>query len=52
VTAALIIVPNLRRLVVVGNPFEGAVYYPHFASEIREFSKDPRVRDERPAEFN
>jgi signal transduction histidine kinase len=45
VTAARIIVPNLKRLVVVGNPFEGAVYYPHFASEIREFSKEFEIID-------
>jgi len=38
VKAGQMIVPNLKRLVLVGNPFEGAVYYPQFAKEIRELS--------------
>jgi len=38
VKAARYIVPNLKQLVLVGNPFEGAVYYPQFAKEIQDFS--------------
>jgi signal transduction histidine kinase len=45
VKAARIIVPDLKRLVLVGNPFEGAVYYPQFANEIPEFSKEFEIID-------
>jgi signal transduction histidine kinase len=38
VKAAQTIMPDLKRLVLVGNPFEGAVYYPQFAEEIPELS--------------
>jgi signal transduction histidine kinase len=45
VMAARTILPNLKRLVLVGNPFEGAVYYPQFANEIPEFSKEFEIID-------
>src|SRR5262245_15392659 len=38
VKAARLILPDLKQLVLVGNPFEGAVYYPQFAKEIKDFS--------------
>jgi ABC-type uncharacterized transport system substrate-binding protein len=45
VMAARTILPNLKRLVLVGNPFEGAVYYPQFANEIPELSKEFEIID-------
>jgi ABC-type uncharacterized transport system substrate-binding protein len=45
VKAAQIIVPDLKRLVLVGNPFEGAVYYPQFANEIPKFSGEFDIID-------
>jgi ABC-type uncharacterized transport system substrate-binding protein len=45
VKAAQTILPNLRRLVLVGNPFEGAVYYPQFAHEIPKFSAQFEIID-------
>jgi hypothetical protein len=45
VKTARTILPNLKRLVLVGNPFEGAVYYPQFANEISEFSKEFEIID-------
>jgi signal transduction histidine kinase len=45
VKAARTIIPSLKRLVLVGNPFEGAVYYPQFAKEIPEFSVEFEIVD-------
>ena len=45
VKAAQAIMPNLKRLVLVGNPFEGAVYYPQFAKEIPQFSMEFEIID-------
>jgi signal transduction histidine kinase len=45
VKAARGILPDLRRLVLVGNPFEGAVYYPQFADEIPKFSDEFEIID-------
>jgi signal transduction histidine kinase len=45
VKAARTIIPNLKRLVLVGNPFEGAVYYPQFAKEILELSREFEIID-------
>ena len=46
VNTARTILPNLKRLVLVGNPFDGAVYYPpQFANEIPEFSKEFEIID-------
>jgi signal transduction histidine kinase len=45
VNVARIIVPNLKRLVLVGYPFEGAVYYPQFAQEIPKVSTDFEIID-------
>jgi len=45
VKAARTIVPNLKRLVLVGNPFEGAIYYPQFAKEIPELSGEFEIID-------
>ena len=32
-------------MVLVGNPFEGAVYYPHFANEMPKLSKEFEIID-------
>jgi signal transduction histidine kinase len=45
VKAARLIVPNLKQLVLVGNPFEGAIYYPQFAKEIQDFSTQFEIID-------
>jgi signal transduction histidine kinase len=45
VKAARTIIPNLKRLVLVGNPFEGAIYYPQFAKEIPELSGEFEIID-------
>jgi signal transduction histidine kinase len=45
VKAARTIIPNLKRLVLVGNPFEGAVYYSQFAREIPELSVEFEIVD-------
>jgi signal transduction histidine kinase len=45
VKAARTIIPNLKRLVLVGNPFEGAIYYPQFAKEIPELSREFEIID-------
>jgi ABC-type uncharacterized transport system substrate-binding protein len=45
VKAARRIVPNLKQLILVGNPFDGAVYYPHFAKEVRELSEEFAIVD-------
>jgi signal transduction histidine kinase len=45
VKAARMIMPNLKRLVLVGNPFEGAIYYPQFAKEIPELSGEFEIID-------
>ncbi len=45
VKAAQTLLPDLKRLVLVGNPFEGAVYYPQFAAEIPEFSRQFEIID-------
>jgi signal transduction histidine kinase len=45
VTAGRTIVPNLKRLVLVGNPFDGAVYYPHFSKEIPALSLEFEIID-------
>jgi signal transduction histidine kinase len=45
VKAAQTIWPDLRRLVLVGNPFDGGVYYPQFASEVPTFSAKFEIID-------
>ena len=45
VKAARTIIPNLKQLVLVGNPFEGAVYYPQFAKEIPALSREFEIID-------
>ena len=45
VKAARTIIPNLKRLVLVGNPFEGAIYYSQFAKEIPELSVEFEIVD-------
>ena len=45
VRTAQAIQPETKRLVLVGNPFEGAVYYPQFATEIREISAEFEIID-------
>jgi len=45
VKAARTIIPNLKRLVLVGNPFEGAIYYPQFAKEVPELSGEFEITD-------
>ena len=43
--AARLLVPELKQLVLVGNPFDGAVYYPQFAEEIQSLSRQFEIID-------
>ena len=45
VRSARIVVPSLRRLVLVGDPFERQPFRRHYAEELREFATDLEITD-------
>jgi len=45
VKAGQTLLPDLKRLVLVGDPLDGLVYYPQFANELRDLSKKFEIID-------